>query len=1610
MDLIGIENEGEFFPAGTLSDALQEELKEISARWTADLGSQNPAERLKRVAESYRAALHQMQNTTDSARRQEIRREASHSLVTALGYEWKRNALETAYPEASLVPVLGRAVNLDGRDVLWLLEAPLAAAGDETADPLGTRFEDLQFSAEDLPHAERARAIEELLAEGVFGLRNGPRFVLIIDIAQLVLVDRNRWSSRSVLRFDLQEIFTRKDPDTLLTMACLISRDARAPETGVPMAERLEEEAQRNANAVTTSLKATVRDAIETLGQEVLEVTGGKYPNSYPDSNKRGRWIHGKVLSLECLRYMYRLLFLFYAEANPRLGILDLRDPLYATGYSIEALRELESVRLRSPQERNGTYLWESLQLTLEMIYTGRGGAMQLPAVKVSLLDPDSTPILSAVKLRNVAVQKIINLLSLKRTRSGTSRISYARLGIGQLGAVYETLISFTGVVAKEDLIELRPQAGRGNSEEASEEETDEEVEDGLQDGREEVETRTDKIDLLAPSYFVPKSRAAEFKPDEIVFEGPTAKVYPKGTFIYRLAGRDREKSASYYTPESLARLLVRHALIERCKDLRADELLELKILEPAMGSAAFLVETTNQLADAYLERKQQESGRTIPQEQIEVEKRKVRSYIADRNCFGVDLNPVAVELGAISLWLNGLHAGDFSPWFGDQLHAGNSLIGARRASYNPKLMAARTKADLWLNHKPQELGWKSRLPEGHIWHWLLPAEDMVKFEKDKSIEEFAGEAQNTIKAWRGGGFFNKFEPHEVKLLQRLSSVAEELFDIVADDLARSRTSVNDAITLWPNKEMGGTKGLDFREKDRRNRKLIGADHASNTLPYKRLKTAMDAWCALWLWPLDKTDKLPNRSEFLHGMAMILEGGFMPDGSLAAPSTAVFVDPSLDLFDQLLPEVPAKDLLQAAKKKQESLFRETDVDTLVQEVEWLSVAADVAQRERFIHFDLIFADVLKAHGGFDLVVGNPPWAKPTWNETNVLGDLDPAFVARALTAPEARQRRAAALSNAHQLTAFLRSYVSVKGAMLATSADTMNPFIGAGSQNLYKCFIDLSFRLLSPSGVAGLIHQDGHLSDAGSSALRNEWYRRIIKHFHFRNEIKSKNFAEIGNTREFSLNVYGPPKNRVRFENITMALTASQVEDCFRHDGIGAVPGLKTAGGSWDTRGHRKRIVEVDERYLAAMHALTEPKDRPILGTRLFPPYSEGEKAIYELVTVGSNFGGIADTWQMSGVWTEGTAERDLKAIKRGTLFQANPDQTILSAPSIYSGNPFYKTPRKNCKSHRDYEPIDLALIDEDYTPRSNFSPAGSYADYRSKLPRCRWNPSSSHVDYYRIAFRRRIALNGERSLIPTIVAPGVAHIHAIHSLNFQSSETLINSHSFLLSLAADFLIKSLGQPDFIDATLSILPNIPLPPTARHRSLRLVCLTKAYADLWNAHAHDGAPMPWHSPDPRLSLDGPIQGPTTWDRTAALRTDFARRMALVEIDVLVAQALGLTLDQLIDIYRIYFPVLQQNEAATWYDRNGRIVWTASKGLPGVGWLNEKGKSPGRREWDEILTLNPAELRCKATVDFLPGGPRVVERIFEGPFDICNRVDDYRRAWVYFAGQKAKEMVA
>jgi hypothetical protein len=106
-------------------------------------------------------------------------------------------------------------------------------------------------------------------------------------------------------------------------------------------------------------------------------------------------------------------------------------------------------------------------------------------------------------------------------------------------------------------------------------------------------------------------------------------------------------------------------------------------------------------------------------------------------------------------------------------------------------------------------------------------------------------------------------------------------------------------------------------------------------------------------------------------------------------------------------------------------------------------------------------------------------------------------------------------------------------------------------------------------------------------------------------------------------------------------------------------------------------------------------------------------------------------------------------------------------------------------------------------------------------------------------------------------------------------------------------------------------------------------------------------------------------------------------------VLVAKALCLTLEELITIYRVQFPVMRENESDTWFDQNGRIVFTASKGLPGVGF--------SRSEWSEIKDTKTGSVSRTVIDDTLPGGP--VERTIEyiAPFDKCDREDDYLIAW-------------
>ena len=145
----------------------------------------------------------------------------------------------------------------------------------------------------------------------------------------------------------------------------------------------------------------------------------------------------------------------------------------------------------------------------------------------------------------------------------------------------------------------------------------------------------------------------------------------------------------------------------------------------------------------------------------------------------------------------------------------------------------------------------------------------------------------------------------------------------------------------------------------------------------------------------------------------------------------------------------------------------------------------------------------------------------------------------------------------------------------------------------------------------------------------------------------------------------------------------------------------------------------------------------------------------------------------------------------------------------------------------------------------------------------------------------------------------------------------------------------------------------------------------------------------------------------WD--TPIRSDFSRRQALVEIDVLSSMALGMSLDELKTIYRIQFSVLNNNERNTWYDANGKIVFSVARSYTGSDKKGRKLVGVNPDEWKLICDYPAGKTYDHSfTDDTQPGGP--VERTvtYVAPFDRCDREKDYETVWAFFEKKYGKNV--
>lgn len=1630
--LLGISNENEFYAAHYLAEVFTGDIKDTLTNWQAKADADReagvaqpyttPFAQLKQIAPAYFVMRERSQKERKDSDRWALQQDFAQKLLMALGYNPQPH--NRFVGKDSELPLLLSYPTPEQPSLVVLSAFDSQKEGE---DPLSLSLSKEQFVGAG-PHLTKLVGQKwfDLINDVVFKQSEPPRWVLLLSDNQLLLIDRYKWLQNRLLRFDLDEILGRKDDATLKATAALLHQDSLVPSDGASLLDNLDENAHRHAFGVSEDLKYALREAIELLGNEAAEQLIQRKDIAYTGKTA----LDADQLSRECLRYMYRLLFLFYIEARPDLGYVPIDSEAYRRGYSLESLRDLEMVKLTSEESRQGHYLHHSIQKLFTLIHQGYQPSdglnyserdlvhhsFRLKPLDSHLFDPAHTPYLNKVKFSNQTLQTIIKLMSLTRETSGRGRkrrgrVSYAQLGINQLGAVYEALLSYRGFFAHVDLYEVK-----------------------------KADAAFDELDT---GYFVTAADIEGYAELEKVKDKDengheVLRKHPKGKFIYRMAGRDREKSASYYTPEVLTKALVKYTLKERLPQLSADEILSLTVCEPAMGSAAFLNEAVNQLAEAYLSKKQTELNQRIPHDDYKAALQTVKMHIADHNVYGVDLNPIAVELAEVSLWLNALNGSNQVPWFGYQLFNGNSLVGARRQVYAEDQLTPKKRTEsndkYWYNHAPKRLDPLQPIrATNEVYHFLLPDTGMANY-TDKDAKALNPTAFKAIRDWRSE-FTKPLEAHEIDLVKRLSAAIDSLWKQHTDTLRADRARTEDRFSIWG--QAGEGHRSSTADKDLIRAKGIFNHDAQIATPYHRLKLVMDYWCALWFWPIDQADQLPDRSSWLMELNLVLQSeiyqfeakgqdGF--DFSADSPDeTPVFepADAQGSLIDAIQPELSHehRQLQQVLTAK-----GELNLNKLYTQFPRLGLVKTLADRYKFFHWELTFADVFKDKGGFDIMLGNPPWLKVEWNESGILGDYNPAFIIKKLSATQLRQERANAFDHYPQLRQdWFTELEGSEGTQNFLNAVQTYPELKGVQTNLYKCFLPQAWRWGNAQGVSGFLHPEGIYDDPKGGAFRAMLYPRLRAHFQFQNE---KKLFPIGNRNKFSLNIFGPHQEQVKFAHIANLFVAKTVEECYNHHGIGAVPGIKDENDNWSTQGHPSRIAWVTQTSLATFAELYDEPGTPALAARLPAIHSQELMSVLEkFASQPKRLGDLAREYFSTVMFDETYAQVE-GTIKRDTQFASEPSQWVLSGPHFYVGNPFHQTPKAVCETHRAYDKLDLTDLPDDYLPRTNYVPACGMVEYHRRTPTVPWieagvDAPKKVTEYYRYVNRRQLSQSGERTLLSAIVPSDLAHIHPVLSVVFKDLKVLLCFSISTFSLPFDFIIKSTGKSDLYASDLAKLPLIECQNEIMVRGLSLVSLTRYYGHLWEkSWVSIYQSYQWTSPNPILNQQFFQNLTPNWTRACALRTDFERRQALLEIDVLVAMALGMTLQELLTIYRVQFPVLQQNERETYYDQNGRIVFTPSKGLVGIGLSRNVARNddPVRIDypddttetkplgWSEAISL-PDGTKIHRTVqdDTLPTGPRQKVITYVSPWYLPNREEDYKLAWEVFGERLEKENI-
>ena len=633
---------------------------------------------------------------------------------------------------------------------------------------------------------------------------------------------------------------------------------------------------------------------------------------------------------------LYRLLFILYAEDRDLLPVRDER-------YDDYGLRERVRGDVGRRKDRGDTFsetasrYWLAIDDLCRVIDEG-DTSIGLPPYDGGLFDRRRAPLLSQVRLGDRIMADVIDALSFEAAPEGRRYINYRDLSVQQLGSIYERLLEHEIVRDGEGI-------------------------------------------TVRPNVFARKGSGSYYTPDELVglileeTIGPLVRAR-----LDAFAGRVEELRRS------------RAPLRLKVQDLEhhdpARKLLELKVCDPAMGSGHFLVGLVDYLADRVIAsmaeaeaamegyvsplaadidavrntvlRNAAQAGWTVHPEQLD-DRHVVRRMVLKRCVYGVDKNPMAVELAKVSLWLHTFTVGAPLGFLDHHLRCGDSLFGC----------------------------------------WVR---------------------QGFERAEEGGSLFLQ-EPLNRAVGATLSmQTVERLNDAEIDEAHRSAgvfAEVRD-----------GTEPLDA---------FLSLVHAFE-----------------WLNPRDEEDEAAIQS--------LLLGAFGDPVDIAMGAAPGTNDPS------------GSGVNESGEPERFALLRER-ARSLVGRVR------EVAREEGFLNWQVAFPGVwsdwgeVERYGGFDAVVGNPPWDRMKLQQVEWFAARRPE-IAHAQRAAD-RKRMIAELREAEDPLAveFERANERADSALRVARTSGDYPYLSRGDVNLYSLFVERAMSLVGPDGVVGLLTPSGIASD-----------------------------------------------------------------------------------------------------------------------------------------------------------------------------------------------------------------------------------------------------------------------------------------------------------------------------------------------------------------------------------------------------------------------------------------------------------------------------------------------------------------------------------------------------